>query len=216
MYAHVGGSPGAFNDLVRLSVADLDGLAGNGMERTNKTNKKAPHNTYSSLEKLRKAGVQRKYRTSGEFEFFDFYDEDTTIGGEACEYVKLTYKESSNSDKVGYFTEYKYDGDKNAYYRYVNGKKHIDESNDEHLMAKNIIVQFTRHKVIDNEGRLDVKTVGSGDGYLISNGEKISVTWEKSDRRDKTSFYNSDGKEIMLNSGVTWIQVISDKSKIGW
>lgn len=216
MYAHVGGSPGAFNDLVRLSVADLDGLAGNGMYRSSKTNKKAPHNTYSSIEALRESGLRKNYRSEGKFEFFDFYEEDSSIGGETCDYVKLTYKRSSNSDKVGYFTEYKYDEDTNAYYRFVNGKNHIDSNNGENLMAKNIIIQFASHKVIDDAGRLDVKTVGSGTGYLISNGEKKSVTWEKSDRRDKTSFYDSDGNEITLNSGVTWFQVISDQSKIGW
>lgn len=216
MYAHVGGSPGAFKDIKSLNIADLDGLAGNGMYRSSKTNKKAPHNTYSSIDALRKAGIKKSYREQAEFEFFDFYDEDSSIGGETCEYVKLIYKASSSSDKVGYFTEYKYDEDEKAYYRFVNGKNHIDNSNGENLLAKNIIVQFTSHKVIDNEGRLDVKTVGSGSGYLISNGEKKSVTWEKSDRRDKTSFYDSDGNEIMLNSGVTWFQVISDQSKIGW
>lgn len=216
MYAHVGGSPGAFNDLVRLNVADLDGLAGNGMYRSSKTNKKAPHNTYSSIDALRQSGLNRNYRATGDFEFFDFYDEDSSIGGETCEYVKLTYKKPSNSDKVGYFTEYKYDQETKAYYRFVNGKNHIDYNNDEKLMAKNIIIQFTSHRVIDNEGRLDVKTVGSGSGYFISNGEKKKVTWEKSDRRDKTSFYDADGNEIILNSGVTWFQVISDQSKIGW
>lgn len=216
MYAHVGGSPGAFNDLVRLSVADLDGLAGNGMYRSSSTGKKAPHNTYSSIEALRESGINRGYRENAEFEFFDFYSEDSSIKGEPCDYVKLTYKNSSNSDKLGYFTEYKYDEENKEYYRFVNGKNHIDNSNSEKLLAKNIIIQFASHKVIDSAGRLDIKTVGSGTGYLISGGEKKKVTWKKSDRRAKTSFYDSDGNEIMLNSGVTWFQVISDESKIGW
>ncbi|BEP29674.1 DUF3048 domain-containing protein [Helicovermis profundi] len=217
LYAHVGGSPAAWADLVNLNVADLDGLSGNGMYRTSKTNKKPPHNTYSSISALRKAGSNRKYRLKGNFDFFEFYSKDEKpINSEQANYLKIVYKKSSSSDKTGYYVEFKYDKDLKEYYRYVNGKHHIDEANGENLTAKNIIVQFAKHKVIDDKGRLKIDDLGKGDAYLLTMGVKTKLTWSKKNRESMTKFYDKDGKLIELNKGVTWFEVVPKTIKLGW
>ena len=204
LYAHVGGSPQAWADLVNLNVADLDGLSGNGMYRTTKTNKKAPHNTYSSTKALIKSAKNRGYRINGNFEFFDFLNSDEKLfNSKDANYIKIIYKPSSSSDKVGYYVEFKYDNEKKHYLRYVNGKKHIDEYTKKDIKAKNIIVQYMSHKVIDDKGRLKLGDIGTGKGYLITNGKKVNVTWEKKDRRSRTNFYDENGELIKLNSGNT-------------
>jgi len=61
--------------------------------------------------------------------------------------------------------------------------------------------------VIDSSGRLNLNNVGSGKGYYITNGKAISITWEKTSRSAQTIYKDSEGKEIILNDGNTYIQI---------
>jgi len=110
-------------------------------------------------------------------------------------------------------TEYIYDEDKKIYIRHKDGKLHIDEIDESPIIAKNIIIQVAKTRVIDNEGRLDIQLVGEGEGKYITNGKAIDVRWEKKSRHEKTIFYDLDGNEIILNPGVTWIQVVEPRTE---
>ena len=69
-------------------------------------------------------------------------------------------------------------------------------------------------KVIDKEGRLDIQLVGEGKGKYITNGQVIELKWVKKSRKDKVIYYNLEGEELVLNAGVTWIQVVEPKTEI--
>ncbi|HOO13399.1 MAG TPA: DUF3048 C-terminal domain-containing protein, partial [Bacillota bacterium] len=92
---------------------------------------------------------------------------------------------------------------------------HVDENNNDYqVQAKNIIIQRAVHKVVDSEGRRDINLVGSGKGYYITNRAYVPITWQKADRRAPTYYYLEDGKELVLNPGKTWIQVIPTGSEV--
>ena len=42
----------------------------------------------------------------------------------------------------------------------------------------------------------------------ISNGKAIEITCEKSDRKSQTIYKDSNGKEIEVNDGNTFIQIV--------
>jgi hypothetical protein len=98
----------------------------------------------------------------------------------------------------------------------MNNKPHIDELNkSQQLTAKNIIIQFVKNTVMDDENRQNIFLVGTGNGYFITDGKYIPITWNKASRRDKTLFYDSSGSEISLNiGGQTWIQIVPIDSKV--
>ena len=51
------------------------------------------------------------------------------------------------------------------------------------------------------------------DGYYITNGQAIEVTWTKSGESDITVYYDKKtGKEIELNTGKTYISLIPSDS----
>ena len=77
------------------------------------------------------------------------------------------------------------------------------------IKAKNIIIQEAKTKIIDSEGRLSIDLVGEGKGKYITNGKGIDIKWSKKSRNSKTYYYDKNGKEIVLNPGTTWIQVVS-------
>lgn len=216
IYVHVGGSEQAKKDIKNYNLAEVDGLSSGGDVFWRKNHKKIPHNMYSSSDAIYKEASRKKYRENFNMETLKFNEKKENIGTEDCQYVKITYKTPNSSDKIGYYVEFKYDEDQEKYFRYVNGKEHIEESDKSPLYAENIIVQIAKHKVIDNEGRRAISFIGEGKGYYISNGKRTEVIWKKTSESSITKYYNLENEEISLNPGVIWIQVISDENGLEW
>ncbi len=209
-YVHVGGSPQAFADVVNLKMADIDSMSAGKSTFWRENHKPKPNNMYTSYEAIIKDANRRGYRTtSTDYETLIFNENDEDIEGKNLNNIKFPYSK-------GYSSEFRYNKEERIYYRYVNDKPHRDEVTDIHLSAKNIIVQYASIKVIDNEGRLEMGTVGTGKGLYITNGKMMNVTWKKNDRRDITRFYDLEGKEIKLNPGKTWYQVVPNSMKINY
>ncbi len=140
---------------------------------------------------------------------FKFNEDEEDIEGDSAPKVKITYRKDNTS-------EYIYNEEEKSYTRYKDGKLHIDESDESPIIAKNIIIQRANTKVLDNEGRLQIDLVGNGQGFYITNGKVIEVTWKKDTREGKTLYYDLQGDEIILNPGVTWIQVVEPKTSISF
>lgn len=207
VYVHVGGSPQAKSDVKSLRVADIDALSSSNKVFWRKSHKKAPNNTYSSMEAIRTSQADRKYNELGNFKPFKFKEDESDIEGDLANKVIINYRKDNS-------TEYNYDLEKKLYTRIKDGKLHIDETDESPIVAKNIIIQEAKTKVIDNEGRLDIQLIGEGQGQYITNGKVIQIKWVKISREDKTMYYNLQGEELALNPGVTWIQVVEAKTEI--
>lgn len=201
IYARVGGSEQAKSDIRNLGIADIDGLTSSSKVFWRKSEKRAPHNLYSSMKVLRQTQEERGYRLNGEYEGFKFYEDDTDLAGSPATSVFINYMNSNTS-------KYVYDPDTKLYNREKDGKTHIDESDQSVITAKNIIVQEAPIKVIDNEGRLSVALEGEGSGIFITNGVSNNIKWVKESRKGKTFYYDEAGNEIILNPGHTWIQIV--------
>ena len=60
----------------------------------------------------------------------------------------------------------------------------------------------------DYKGRQNLNNIGSGEGYYISEGKAVKITWSKSSREAKTVYkLKSTGEELKVNDGNTFIQV---------
>ena len=204
IYVRVGGSEQAKSDIINLKIADIDGLSSANNVFWRNSNKKMPHNLYSSMEVIRETAIQRKFNITGKYEGLLFEEEDRSIIGTSAIKIGIDYKNGNT-------TNYNYDLEKKLYYRQKDGKDHLDESDDSQIIAKNIIIQEVPTKTIDNEGRLEIALIGEGAGKYITNGIVTDITWVKRDRKSKTYYLDKDGSEISLNPGVTWIQMISPK-----
>ncbi|RKD34727.1 DUF3048 domain-containing protein [Thermohalobacter berrensis] len=202
VYVHCGGSQQALSDIKKLRLADIDALASKAdvFWRYYKTGKRAPNNLYTNIDVIRRTQKERRYRNKGEFEGLKFNEKDIQIDGIKANEVIIKYFPNN-------VTKYVYDEEQKVYKRYKDGKLHIDEYNNEEIIAKNIIIQEAKTRVIDNKGRLSIDLIGKGKGMYITNGKAIEITWEKDTKRSKTKYIDKNGNEIRLNPGVTWIQV---------
>lgn len=207
VYVHVGGSSQAKKDIRNLKIKDIDDMSSARGVFWRKSHKKAPNNMYSSMEVLRKTAIDKKYALD-KYTSFKIREDDKDIeGGLDVLNVVINYRKDNTS-------EYNYDALEKIYIRKKDGELHIDESDGTPIVAKNIIIQNVKTRVLDNEGRLELDLVGSGSGKYISNGRYIDINWLKSSKEGKTLYYNLDNNEIILNPGVTWIQIVKDDTEI--
>lgn len=207
VYVHIGGSEQAKNNIRTLKLADIDGLSSSNKVFWRKSHKKAPNNMYSSMEILRRTQGEKNYRIVGEYTPFKFKEDEEDIEGLDAKKILIKYRKNNT-------TEYNYDEEKKNYKRKKDGESHIDETDSTPIVAKNIIIQQAKTRVIDSVGRLDIKLIGEGKGKYITNGKVIDIKWLKSSKKGKTIYYDLEGKEIILNPGVTWIQVVDGNTVV--
>ena len=75
------------------------------------------------------------------------------------------------------------------------------------ISTKNIIVQKVDYEMCDDNYYWNIHTVGSGDGFFITNGKAVPIKWTKSSREAKTKYMYEDGQEIEVNDGRTYIEL---------
>ena len=207
IFVHVGGSEAAKADSRNLKMAEIDGLTSSPKVFWRNKSKKAPSDLYSNMDVLREVQSVKGFRELSEFEGFVFSDDARDRTGTQAAKVQIIYNKSNSS-------MFEFDPVSENYLRYKDGKAHNDESDGVQLRADNIIIQKTGIKVLDDEGRLGITVEGKGEGLYISEGLAEEITWSKSNRASKTYYYNKAGNEVVLKSGVTWVQIVGSSTSI--
>lgn len=101
-----------------------------------------------------------------------------------------------------------YNAEDGLYYRFQYSAPHIDGVDNSQLCFKNVLIQYCDYTVIDQYDHLDYATSSSGTGFFVTGGKAIPVTWSKgSSDTNPTKFYDSNGNEIVLNTGKTMVLV---------
>jgi len=206
IYVHFGESTFATAAFRKLDVDRFSGLSYLDTILTFRDkDRKAPHSTFTSKERLMNTWDLLKYRVEPDYEEnkFDFYETDTTPEG-ATDLAKITLDYSYYIKPV-----LEYNSEDSLYYRSQFGNKHIDASNNQQLAFKNIIIQNTSIWRIKTDplGCMDMALNTDGDGMYITNGKMIPITWEKTGHYSPTKYYNEDGSALFINPGKTFISV---------
>ena len=108
-------------------------------------------------------------------------------------------------------SELEYDEETSLYLYSEYGRAHIDpENDDKQLSFTNVIIQCAEMNLLDQNGYMEFKLINeSGKGYYITGGKAIPVTWTKDHDTNPTEFYDANGDEITLNTGKTYIAIVS-------
>ena len=77
--------------------------------------------------------------------------------------------------------------------------------------VKNIIVYSVKYSGYCDHGYCayqKIDNVGSGEGYYITEGYAIPITWSKASKNEKTIYkVKETGKDLVVNDGNTYIQI---------
>lgn len=201
IYAHFGQSTFAVPYLENVdNINGVDGVGGNAFFRSN--DKKSPHNAYASASKIKKTieklGYSTEYSDSykGHFKFADGTTEVQLDGQDAYKVVPgYSYNEPW----------FEYNEEDGLYYRYQYGAAH--KGNEGQIAVKNIIIQYAEWGYYATTDYLNINVHTGREGYYITNGKAIPVTWKKDGEFGVTRYYDLEGNEIILNKGKTWICV---------
>lgn len=215
IYVHFGQSTQGQEEIDRTGIDHISGLSSySSIAFYRSSDREAPHNVYSTGEML-KAGVDYIGCTTEHYNGyngkFKFNEEDTAPSGESVNKLML---------EMTYYTQpwFEYDSANKVYKRFQFGGAQIDELTGEQLTFKNIIIQFAHYTTLNEEDRQAIDLIGSGDGYYVSDGVLVPITWRKSSDTSITKYYTEDGNELMLNPGKTYVTVFESDNvdKVTW
>ena len=224
IYVHAGGSAQAYEKIAWRKINNLDGVnmyIPNMFYRDSwrYSNMGIEHSLMTTGEKIAAGIAFKGYRTELADDYvspFAFFDEtvDNQLKGSPASHVRM---QSTGVQTV----DFVYDEKSGEYLRYqYYGKPHVDANNDKQLSVKNVLILFTDIHPIpgDNYGRLTVGTVGSGQGYYITNGKRKVVNWSREGKTTPLHLEYRNGDELILNCGKTFICVVDNTvaTKIGF
>lgn len=216
IFVHWGGSPQAYSRL-STGINDLDGiaLANPIFFRDTTLNRAYEHTGFVNLEEVKKYAEGKGYTRDTE--------KDLLLNYSAEEVDLATNEEAKKADDIelvySYYqtTSYEYDEENKVYKRSMSGKANVDLETGKQYTAKNIIVYKVGNYTLsdgDNKGRQELENIGSGNGYYISNGYCVPITWQKSTHSGQTIYKYKNGEEITVNDGNTFIQILPNNGEI--
>jgi len=142
---------------------------------------------------------------------WSFKDDAKETDRGTTEDIKIVFSEGYEK----YDVEWKYDKVNNLYKRLNGGVPHLDLETKEQLSAKTVIVQLTKLiGPIDATGHFLYTTIGTGKSLIFQDGKVIVGTWNKKTRLGRTLFYDTIGKEVKLDRGLTWIEIIPSEKQV--
>lgn len=206
IYVHFGWSPQAQQDIKTLGINNINGMADAGFWRDKNLKRASEHTAFTSIEKLNEVIKKKGYRDESSRDTLLDYSIDeidlSTMEG-AIKADDITIKYSTY-----HTTSYKYDSKNKVYLRSMSGKENIDLVTGKQYTVKNIITyKLKNYSLGDAKGRQELENIGKGEGYYITDGYAVPITWEKTSRSAQTVYRYKNGKEIKVNDGNTYIQI---------
>lgn len=208
IYTHFGWSYVAEQQIPELGINNVNGYTteANAFWRDTTLNRAYEHTAFTSTAKIAEAVKNRGYRTETNKDLLlnysvDEIDLSAMSDAKSATNVSIVYS--------GYQTaSYEYDATNKVYVRSSGGKVDTDLTSKENITVKNIITYQVEDVSYNGDAKLrDLKNIGSGTGYYITNGYAVPITWEKTARDAQTVYKYQDGTEITVNDGNTFIQI---------
>lgn len=179
------------------------------------TDRVAPHNEYTSILSAWDYGEEMKWDAFPTKTEKLNYKRDAPYDLRGSK-TKVTVKFRLDIYNYGmYDTQWVYDRNSNSYTHKIGGTTDIDKVTKKPITMKTVIIEeVDLTDAYDGKGRVIIDTIGQGKARFLIDGKIISGKWKKTNRTDRTRYYDNAGKEIEFNRGRIWITVLpKDKGK---
>lgn len=206
--AHVGGSAAALAEIRNGSYRDIDQFFNSG-SYWRASDRYAPHNVYTSFEKLDALNQTKGYKSSS---FSSF----TRSDGKASDTTNAT-NIAINFSSAWYNTAYTYNATDNNYQRFIGGAPHLDREEGQITPSVIIALHVNETTVMEDGYRQSIVTTGTGKATVFQNGTVHEYTWRKNDRQSPLEIIDADNKPVALNRGQTWIAAVPNSGgSVSW
>ena len=206
---HAGGQLETTNRIANEGIAHIDVDGTYGVRDSELAKKRAwEHTLFTNSSLLSKAVSNMKIRSTTDVKNLLTYSADE------LDLSNYETKEANNiSIKYSNYrtSNYTYDSNSKTYLRSMNGTKNVDLVSGKQYQVKNIIVYgavYTTYTAHGWYGYEKIEDITSGEGYYITDGVALPITWSKSSEKSQTVYkIKEDGKELVVNDGNTYIQI---------
>ncbi|MDB5180610.1 MAG: uncharacterized protein JWO54_368 [Candidatus Saccharibacteria bacterium] len=205
--AHIGGSAAALKEVRNGNYRDIDQFF-NAPAYWRASDRYAPHNVYTSFEKLDALNAKKGYTTS-DFTGFTRKDSVATIPAASSIDVKIS--------GPLFNSHYNYNPTNNTYDRSQAGAAHTDREAGQISPRVVIAMKVDQKKIFEDGYREQIDAIGSGSATIFQDGTVQEVTWRKTSKTAQITFTDAAGKDVPLARGQTWITAIPNGSgSVSW
>ena len=201
--AHIGGSAAALKEVRNGNYRDIDQFF-NASTYWRATDRYAPHNVYTSFEKLDALNAAKGY-TSSTFTGF------TRKDSQAAETPNATAIDVTISSAL-YNSHYAYNATTNTYDRSQAGAAHLDKGAGQISPRVVIVMKVNETTVMEDGWRQSIQAIGSGQVTIFQDGTVQEGTWHKADKTSQITFTDANGADIPLARGQTWLTAVPNGS----
>lgn len=208
VYFHVGASTSGNEMLAELGIDRFDGISYGeyifARDPQRLEQYALEHTMYVKGQNIPSAMEEEGMRTDLEEKYqlpvFDFRlpQDMQSNTDEACE--KLTVHFSDE-----YYSTFTYHAEEGLYYKEHSGQPHMVQDTGTQLAFTNVFVLET--DIGSKDGYLKEVDCTGGTGYYISNGTMQEIRWQKKDAFDRLRLTDTDGNELKVNAGKSFIGV---------
>ena len=169
----------------------------------------APHNAYSSTEKLIAAAENNGYSLQGGQSPLNFKLDATEDKKGTTSSIKIDFSTAT------FASDFQYDKGSNKYLKSIGGNPNIDRESNEQLSFSNVIALVTDiANSGDSAGHMIVRTTGSGKAFFFFDGNVSEGTWERQSVTEAMQFKDSEGNNILFNRGSSYIGLVQGTDRI--
>jgi len=205
---HVGGSAEALTEVRNGTYRDLDEFF-NGSYYYRSTDRYAPHNVYTTFEKIDALNAAKGYTTST----FTPLSRKDSVPAKTPTVTSINVTISS----ALYNSSYTYDAAYNTYDRSQGGAPHLDREDGQITPRVVIVMRVDESTVLQDGYREVITSVGSGVAHIFQDGGEQDVTWHKDSKDTQLYFTDAAGAPVALARGQTWITAVpNDDGDVTW
>lgn len=192
--AHVGGSADGLSLLQQRKARSLNQFNFPGPYYRDPS-REAPHNMYARTKDLQKLQKEQSH-TKADFNEIPRSDDAPNPTPQA---KRITVDFSGPA----FVAEFRYDAKTNAYIRYLAGEPHVDTVTKKPISVKNVVVLKAKGLASG------VEALGRGEALLFKDGNVQKIRWENPSYKERIQFVSTEGGEVPLNRGQTWVMAVA-------
>lgn len=216
IYCHWGSDQTiALDTLNRTGIDHLDGASESGLfyrDEERVSQYASEHTGYMKGSELAAKIEEKGFRTErnelNEGTYFNFAPD-----GEKAAPSEMSAETAVLNFSGSYYSTFEYDASTGQYMKLHSGNPHIDGRTGNQLAFDNVFVLQTDIHTREDGYLMDVALSG-GTGYYISNGGAQSIVWTKNSESDPIKMYSSDGAELQVNVGESYIGIIGNDKTV--
>jgi hypothetical protein len=205
--AHIGGSMAALTEVRNGSYRDIDQFFNSGAYYR-ASDRYAPHNVYTTFERLDALNAVKGYTASA----FTGFTRKDSVASKTPTATSMSVDISS-----GLFNSaYSYNATTNSYDRSEGGVPHMDRENGQISPRVVIVMTIPERTVLEDGYREQIDVIGSGKAVIFQDGTATQVTWAKASKLDQIKFTDAAGTDVPLARGQTWLTSVPEDGGVTW